>query len=75
LAVGQCKKGEDMKKTSDTIDNRRRKFLKLAATAAPAAAATVALTGTEAAAVELEAEGSGLQDTAQIRAYYESARF
>jgi len=61
-----------MGKTSKTEGQSRRDFLKLAATAAPAAAASaVAAAPAEAA----EAAKSGLQDTAQTRAYYESARF
>lgn len=52
----------------------RRDFLKAAATAAPlAAAATVAGTGAEAAEADLAS--NRLQDTAQTRAYYDSARF
>lgn len=53
----------------------RRDFLKLASTAAPAAAAALVLTpdGAQAAAVNLQSEA--MQDTAHTRAYYDSARF
>ena len=51
----------------------RRDFLKLAATGAPAAA--VAASTGAASASEAEAPGEGLRETAQVLAYYESARF
>ncbi|WP_347313449.1 twin-arginine translocation signal domain-containing protein [Defluviimonas sp. SAOS-178_SWC] len=63
-----------MGKTVETEKTSRRDFLKLATTAAPAAAAATAL-GAAPAAADTEAKGSGLQDTAHIRAYYDSARF
>ena len=53
----------------------RRDFLKLAGTAAPAAAAAVALSGQEAEAAEPAGPRKGLQDTAHTRAYFDSARF
>jgi hypothetical protein len=54
-------------------DEGRRGFLKLAA-AAPAAAAATAV-GSQAATAEEAPKVSGLQDTAQTRAFYASARF
>ncbi len=54
----------------------RRGFLKLAGTAAPAAAATVLVSGQEAeAAAEPDLQATRLQDTAQTRAYFASAKF
>ncbi|WP_112323220.1 twin-arginine translocation pathway signal protein [Oceanibium sediminis] len=53
----------------------RRDFLKLASVSAPAAVATLAVSGTEAAAAPEDAKGSGLRDTAHTRAYLDSARF
>ena len=55
--------------------NTRRDFLKLAGTAAPAAVAATALSGTEAAAAEQPTGETRLQDTAHTRAYLDSARF
>lgn len=52
----------------------RRDFLKLAGTAAPAALAAAAL-GREAKAAEEPVRETRLQDTAHVRAYYESTRF
>ncbi|QBF32396.1 ubiquinol-cytochrome c reductase iron-sulfur subunit N-terminal domain-containing protein [Thalassococcus sp. S3] len=52
----------------------RRDFLKLAGTAAPAAVAAAALSGTEAEAAEPTGE-TRIQDTAHTRAYLDSARF
>ena len=52
----------------------RRDFLKLAGTAAPAAVAAASLGG-KAAAEELPADETRLQDTAHTRAYYDSLRF
>ncbi len=56
-------------------EQSRRDFLKLAGTTAPAAAAAVALSGTQAKADDVEAETGRMQDTAHTRAYYDSARF
>lgn len=53
----------------------RRDFLKLAGTAAPAAVAAVAVTGTEAAADQAPVETGKMQDTAHTRAYLASTRF
>ncbi|MGB7269828.1 MAG: twin-arginine translocation signal domain-containing protein [Albidovulum sp.] len=64
-----------MSKATDKATNSRRDFLKLASVSAPAAVAAVALTGTEAEAAETTIKGSGLQDTAHTRAYFDSARF
>ena len=61
---------------ADDSGNSRRNFLKLAATAAPAAAVAVATTGTEAqAAAQPDLSSDKMQDTAHTRAYYESIRF
>ncbi len=54
----------------------RRDFLKLAGTAAPAAVAAAALgRRAEAATAEEPVRETRLQDTAHVRAYYESTRF
>ena len=53
----------------------RRDFLKLAGTAAPAAVAAAAISGTEAQAAEAPVNETRLQDTEHTRAYDESARF
>ncbi|NBR53200.1 MAG: hypothetical protein EBT91_07125 [Rhodobacteraceae bacterium] len=71
-----AKEGEKLGMTKSTEDKAtsRRDFLKIASAAPVAAAAAAA--GTEAAADTASgAGGSGLQDTAHTRAYYESARF
>ena len=64
-----------MSDKEEGIKQDRRSFLKLAATAAPAAAAATALSGTAAKAVELEEKGSGLRDTAHTQAYFDSVKF
>ena len=56
-------------------DTSRRDFLKLAGTAAPAAAVAVAASGTEAEASPVDPTSDKMQDTAHTRAYLESARF
>ncbi len=53
----------------------RRTFLKLAATSAPAAAVAVAASGTAAEAAEPDLQTTRLQDTAQTRAFFDSAKF
>lgn len=53
----------------------RRSFLKLAGTAAPAAAVAVAAGGQQAEAAEVDPTSDKMQDTAHTRAYLESARF
>lgn len=53
----------------------RRAFLKLAGTAAPAAVAAVAVSGTEAEAAETPKADGRMQDTAHTRAYLASTRF
>lgn len=53
----------------------RRDFLKLAGTAAPAAAVAVASAGTAAEAAPVDPTSEKMQDTAHTRAYLESARF
>ena len=63
-----------MTKSDKKADEGRRSFLKLAAMSAPAAAAT-AVTGTAAEATEAAPEGSGLRETAHVKAYLDSARF
>jgi anaerobic selenocysteine-containing dehydrogenase len=63
-----------MTKSTEDKATSRRDFLKIASAAPVAAAAAAA--GTEAAAdIGSGAGGSGLQDTAHTRAYYQSARF
>lgn len=63
-------------KQKDKETTSRRDFLKLAGTAAPAAAVTVMASGQAAeAAVEPDLQSTTLQDTAQTRAYFDSARF
>ena len=57
-----------------TEDASRRDFLKLAGTAAPLAAATVAVGGT-AQAAEVDPTSERMQDTLHTRAYYDTARF
>lgn len=64
-----------MRKTKDSDRASRRDFLKLAATAAPAAAAATTLAAGAAEAATDTADGTRLQDTAHTRAYYDSARF
>lgn len=53
----------------------RRDFLKLAGTAAPAAAVALAASGTAAEAAEPDLTRDQMQDTAHTRAYYDTARF
>jgi len=56
-------------------ENSRRRFLQLAASAAPAAVA-MAIAPNAAAGVAKEApKSSGLRDTEHTRKYFESARF
>ncbi|MEO1549334.1 MAG: twin-arginine translocation pathway signal protein [Pseudomonadota bacterium] len=62
------------KKTEEADVKGRRDFLKLAGTAAPLAAATVAAGGAVQAA-EPDLSRETMQDTAHTRAYFESARF
>lgn len=63
-----------MKESDKKTAPSRRDFLKIATTTAPAAAAIMATGGT-AEAAQPETKTSGLQDTANTRAYYETARF
>jgi hypothetical protein len=63
-----------MSRTEDKAASRRD-FLKLASVSAPAAAASVVVSGTAAEAAPDDAKGDGLRDTAHTRAYFESARF
>jgi hypothetical protein len=53
----------------------RRDFLKLAGTAAPAAAVAVAAGGGSAEAAEPDLSSNKMQDTAHTRAYLDSTRF
>lgn len=53
----------------------RRDFLKLAGTAAPAAAVAMAASGSEAEASEPDLSSDRMQDTAHTRAYFASAKF
>lgn len=53
----------------------RRDLLKLAGTAAPAAAVALASAGTAAEAAEPDPASDTMQDTAHTRAYFDSARF
>jgi anaerobic selenocysteine-containing dehydrogenase len=53
----------------------RRDFLKMAGTAAPAAVAAVAVSGTEAKAAAPDLTKETMQDTAHTRAYIESTKF
>jgi hypothetical protein len=62
----------DPKKTGAS----RRDFLKLAGTAAPAAAVAVASAGqAEAGPAQPDPQSQVMQDTAHTRAYFDSARF
>jgi hypothetical protein len=53
----------------------RRDFLKLAGTAAPAAAVAVTTAGTQAEAAEPDLSSNRMQDTVHTRAYFDAARF
>ncbi|MFY0691029.1 MAG: twin-arginine translocation signal domain-containing protein [Paracoccaceae bacterium] len=61
--------------TKKTEGASRRDFLKLAGTAAPAAVAAVAVSGTQAEAAEPDLSLEKMQDTAHTRAYLDSTRF
>ncbi len=56
-------------------ETNRRDFLKLAGTAAPAAAVAVAASGSAAEAAEPDLASTRIQDTAHTRAYLDSTRF
>ena len=56
-------------------ETNRRDFLKLAGTAAPAAAVAVAASGSTAEAAEPDLASTRIQDTAHTRAYLDSTRF
>ncbi len=56
-------------------DTSRRQFLKLAGTAAPAAAVAVAAGGQKVEAAEVDPTSDKMQDTVHTRAYFDSARF
>ncbi|MEL6278125.1 MAG: twin-arginine translocation signal domain-containing protein [Pseudomonadota bacterium] len=62
------------KKTEDRSESSRRDFLKLAVTAAPAAAVAAATGGKAEAAVEAPSS-LGMQKTEHVRKYLDSARF
>ncbi|HDZ82422.1 MAG TPA: twin-arginine translocation pathway signal protein [Roseobacter sp.] len=61
--------------TQETTGTNRRNFLKLAGSAAPAAAVAVAASGTSAEAQPVDLQSDTMQDTAHTRAYFESTRF
>ena len=61
--------------TKKADGTNRRDFLKLAGTAAPAAAVAVATGTTEAEAQPVDLTSEKMQDTAHTRAYLDSARF
>lgn len=56
-------------------DNSRRRFLKMAAAAAPAAVAMAVAPNAAAEVVKDAPKSSGLRDTEHTRKYFESARF
>ena len=56
-------------------DTSRRDFLKLAGTAAPAAAVLTAAGGAQAEPLQPDLTLEKMQDTAHTRAYLDSARF
>ena len=60
---------------SDKETASRRDFLKLAGTAAPAAAVAVAAGSASAEPATPDLSRETMQDTAHTRAYYDSARF
>ncbi|KAA8608879.1 twin-arginine translocation pathway signal protein [Salipiger aestuarii] len=62
---------------TEGANKARRDFLKLAGTAAPAAALAVTSAGSQANAAPADPDLSSdkMQDTAHTRAYYASARF
>ena len=61
--------------TQETTGTNRRNFLKLAGSAAPAAAVAVAASGTSAEAQPVDLQSDTMQDTAHTRVYFESTRF
>ena len=61
--------------TKETRGASRRDFLKLAGTAAPAAAVAVVSAGNAAEAQPVDLQSDKMQDTAHTRAYLDSARF
>ncbi|MEP2533037.1 twin-arginine translocation signal domain-containing protein [Shimia sp.] len=64
-----------MSKTAEDTGSSRRDFLKLAATAAPAAAAVAVMAPQSSEAQPADLSSDKMQDTAHTRAYYETARF
>ncbi len=65
-----------MTKPEAKADEGRRSFLKLMGVSAPAAAAAaVTANEADASSAEPEAEGTGLRETAHVKAYLDSARF
>ena len=60
--------------TEEKATSSRRDFLKLAGTAVPAAAVAVTA-GTQAAVADEVITGTGMQKTAHVQAYLDSARF
>ena len=61
--------------TENTKGASRRNFLKLAGTAAPAAAVIVSGSSTQVAADPIDLSSDRMQDTEHTRAYLESTRF
>ena len=61
--------------TDKTKGANRRDFLRLAGTAAPAAALAVASTPTAGEASPVDLQSERMQDTEHTRAYLDSARF
>ena len=62
--------------TKESKDGQsRRDFLKIAGTAAPAAAVAAVATGSEAEAAETDPGETRLRDTAHTRTYLATARF
>ncbi len=64
-----------MGKPTEDKGTSRRDFLKIATTAAPAAAAVAVMAPDSAAAQPADLSSDKMQDTAHTRAYYDSARF
>ncbi|PSL18716.1 twin-arginine translocation signal domain-containing protein [Shimia abyssi] len=64
-----------MRKDKEDTGQSRRDFLKLASTAAPAAAAIAVMSPQSSEAQPADLTRDAMQDTAHTRAYYDSARF
>ena len=70
----QDERENDMAKKTESGASRRD-FLKMAGTAAPAAAVAVAAGGGASEAAEPDLSSNTMQDTAHTRAYLDSTRF